>query len=356
MASVVERGSTVHLELLTEEFDGDATDYTAVSISIIDASGDTVVTLDTPTHISLGHYTYDYAVAADAELGAWVARWFGTFEANELSVDEGFTVLRAGAVTPPVPGGQTCEPWATHEDAVGPCADYSADPDELDRWMQIATDILWNLTGRRWGGRCSDTIRPNAEWRRDEGPRWWPGRQWGWCSCHRGRESGCSSVPEIRLPNAPVDPSSVVVTIDGDTLDPSSYRVDDGRFLARVDGDGWPCCQDMRADPATDEHTFEITYTYGRRPPLGGVAAAAGYGCQLFLADNPTVGACALPDNVIQVVRQGVTTTFAVAGDGKTGLAFVDAWVDSILTGNVRRRATALVPGLHTPRPARRTA
>lgn len=365
MPEIVEQGSTAGLDLLTEQFNGTAVDFTDVKVSIIDATGDTVVTLDTPTHISTGHYTYDYVVAADAELGAWVARWFGTFDGDELSVDDGFTVVRVGALAPAVAGGQTCQPWATHEDAIGACADYLVDPDELDVWMQVATDVLWNLTGRRWSGICSDTVRPNAQWRRVAGPRmWWAGRgsgpgMWGWCSCHRGRETGCSTVPEIRLPNSPVVPDSVVVRIDGDLMPPESYRVDDGRFLVRLDGDGWPCCQDMRANPETDDHTFQIVYSFDRRPPIGGVRACAMYGCQLFSAANPELGGpCVLPTNVVQVVRQGVTTRFvdpsSLAKDALTGLPFADAWVRSILTGNQRRKATAMVPGL--TRSVRRTS
>lgn len=354
MSSIVERGSTITLDLLTEKPNGDAVDYTAVSVSIIDASGDTVVSLAAPTHIALGHYQYQFVVAADAELGAWTARWFGTFDGDDLTIDDGFTVLRAGAVTPPVAGGETCEPWATHEDASGPCADYGMDLDLLDQAMQVSSDVLFNLTGRKWSGVCSDSIRPQAQWRAHDGPaRWWPAltsgsaSPWGWCSCHRGRETGCASVPEIRLPSGPVIAGSIVVKIDGDEF--FDFRLDDHRYLIRTDGQGWPCCQDLRADD-TEEHTWSVAWDFGRRPPIGGRRAAASLGCELALLHTPDMSArCRIPRRATTVNRQGVTLNLedskALFKDGITGLPEVDLWVTSVRLGAARRRMSVMIPG-----------
>lgn len=354
MASIVERGSTITLDLLTEKSNGDAVDFTPVTVSIIDASGDTVVSLAVPTHIALGHYQYDYIVAADAELGAWIVRWFGTFDGDDLTIDEGFTVLRAGAVTPPVAGGETCEPWATHEDATGACATYGVDADLLDEAMQVATDVLWNLTGRKWSGLCSDSIRPQAQWRPYDGPaRWWPAAvsgsaaPWGFCSCHRGRETGCTNVPEIKLPGSPVVAASIVVKIDG--LEFFDFRLDDHRYLVRTDGQGWPCCQDLRADD-TEDRTFSIAYDFDRRPPIGGRRAAASLGCELALLYTPDLTArCRIPKRATQVNRQGVTIsladTAALFKDGITGLPEVDLWVMSVREGAKRRKMSVMIPG-----------
>lgn len=271
-----------------------------------------------------------------------------------------------------MPEGQTCQPWSTHSSPfcaptlaalTAALSDPTAAATELDTCLQIATDVLWNLTAKRYSGQCDDFIRPQAQWRQWSVPKWWPSpanstTPWGWCSCHRPRQSGCSRLSEIRLPNGPVNPEGVVVKIDGATLDPDAYRIDDSRYLVRIDGDGWPCCQDLElAD--TEERTFSVAYVFGKNPPIGGVRACEVYGDQLALAMNPSAeGECRLPKNVVSVARQGVTTRFAdpsmFAEKGLVGLASVDAWVMSVNQGGKRRRATVYFPG--RSRGSRRTS
>jgi hypothetical protein len=240
----------------------------------------------------------------------------------------------------------TCAPWATAEDACSPCDTYDFDPFMLEDKMQIASDVLFNLTGRRWPGVCSDTIRPTELA----------------CGCWNPRAPrfGCSTVPTVKLPGSPVV-AVTSVRVDGVELDASAYRVDNRRELVRIDGEGWPCCQDMRADPATDDHTMLVEYTWGAEPPLGGVQAAATYGCQLALACDPEAvssGRCRLPKRITTVTRAGTTIAvldpMTLVKDGLVGLNEVDTWVQSILLGDSRRRSRVLVPGAR--RSARRTS
>lgn len=351
MPSLVEQGSTPIFDGEFQQSDGTPIDAPDAKVSIVDATGTTVVNLATPTHVSTGHYQYAYIVAADAPTGAWEIRWFGTVDGDALTVSEGFTVVRVGALAVPASGSSVCQAWATSEDATGPCADL--DPDVLDEAMLVASDVLWNLTGRKWGGVCTETIRPQAQWRKYDGPaRWWPAvasgsaAPWGWCSCHRGRETGCAGVPEIRLPGAPVVADSIVVKIDGAEF--FDFRLDDHRFLVRTDGQGWPCCQNL-LELDTEEHTWSVTYDFGARPPIGGRRSAASLGCELALLRSDDPSRCRIPKNATSITRQGVGLKLkdvdSLFKDGVTGLPEVDLWVSSERQGVKRQRMTVMIPG-----------
>lgn len=271
--------------------------------------------------------------------------------------------LNAPGSTPGPPGpGSTCSPWATTGDVCSPCDDYALDVTLLEDSIQMASDVLYNLTGRRWPGECIDVVRPQARWRASAAPAWWPGdssSKWGWCSCSRGRETGCSSVSEVRLPGEGlVDPATIYVKIDGSAF--ANWRLDDDRWLVRTDGEGWPCCQRLELDDAEPD-TWSITYTRDGAPPVGGRIAAASLGCQLALACQPEAvdaGACRLPKRITSITRQGVTIAvldpLTLFADGQTGLAEVDLWVASVIAGDQRRRANVLIPG--RPRAVRRPA
>jgi hypothetical protein len=358
MAELIGQGGTITLDGIYEDGTRAAVDPTDPRVSIIDPTGGTFVDLAVPTHVGLGHFAYDFVVPADAELGAWEARWYGLINSVQVGpVDDGFTVVAAGSIVPgSASDGATCRPWATHEDIVtGPCSDYSTDPDELDAALQVASDVLWNFTGRRYPGICTDKVRPQAQWKSYDGPpRWWPstlfaGAQspWGFCSCHRGRETGCSRLPEIKLPGHPVNPESVVIILDGVPF--TEFRLDDHRYLIRVDGDGWPCCQNLRLED-DQPNTWSISYDYGLNPPLGGKRAAMMLGCQLLLAFDPaTSGKCELPARVKTLTRAGTTISLLDPLDlfdkGRTGLPTVDLWVSSDNLGRARRRSTLMIPG-----------
>ena len=144
-----------------------------------------------------------------------------------------------------------CTLWATIDDAP---ASYEGDVDVLEQVLPLATDVLFELTRRRWPGTCHDEFRPMAQFRSAPDPRWWPDEQRGsagWCSCNRVRETGCARLPEIKLPGTPVILDSVKVTLDGAAF--TDFALHDHRYLVRTDGEGWPCCQDLLA-PLTDEH------------------------------------------------------------------------------------------------------
>lgn len=366
MAESIVVGNSITLDAFTSDGTGNSVDDPDLRVSIIDPNGATVVNLATPTRVGTGHYQYVYAVASTARPGAWAARWFGTIEGASVMDEDGFTVERASSTSPGVEGGTTCTPWATNADAPPSLQQYGIDPDDVDDAYQAASDVLYELTGRKYPGVCSDKIRPQAQWKRWDGaPRWFPanatfglGPAYGWCSCHRGRETGCASVSEIKLPGHPVDESSVVVMLDGAPF--SSFRLHDDRFLVRTDDQGWPCCQDMRLED-TEDRTFSIAYQFGKGPDIGGVRSAALLGTWFYAAWHPEAASsagCKPPARATRITRAGTTIELVSPADmvklGLTGIPSVDMWVSSKRIGAARRRATVMVPG--KGRSARRPA
>lgn len=359
MAQSIVRGNPITLEV--RFFDGNdvLADATAPKVSIVNRSGVTVVNLDDPIHVSTGVYQYVYNVPPTADPGAWEVRWQGTVDEFFGTAVEGFTVIAASSLV----AGTTCSPWVTHEDAPDSLQEYGIDPDDVDEAFQAACDVLFELTGRTYPGECTDIIRPQAQWWRsaDPLPRWWPAGSfqgtswWGWCSCHRGRETGCNRLSEIRLPGHPVVEGSVSVLIDGEAFE--DFVLHDNRFLVRTDGGGWPCCQDMRL-PDSELHTFSVAYSYGSVPDVGGLRAAVLLGTSLFADYHPDEAArCTLPKRATRVTRQGVSveilTPEQMVKEGLTGIRAVDMWVASKRYGRIHRRTAVLVPGRN--RSARRT-
>jgi hypothetical protein len=242
-----------------------------------------------------------------------------------------------------VPQTSVCTPWATSADVCSPCDDYNFDSTLLDEALDIASDLLFQFSGRQFPGNCQDTVCPVHP-----------------CICIGSRASrrygnACCCTPRgVELGNYPITGIDEV-KVDGAVLDDSLYRVDDWRWLIRLpDADGvnpgWPCCQ--RFDlPTTEVRTFEVTFTYGMAPPPGGVRAAAALACELALLCQPeTIGACRLNPRVTNLDRQGISMVLSDPAqffpEGRTGLAEVDLWITSVNPAGIRRRATILSPDI----------
>ena len=266
-----------------------------------------------------------------------------------------------------------CAPWASlAELKAGPALNSVIADGVLTDALQNASDILYALTGSKWAGVCTDVIRPTAEtflatiptgstsgtYFNYTGPAWYgmPGCQFG-CVCSWDGLAGWGKTRYQRLRYRPPKTPIVSVTevrLDGAVLNPNRYRVDDGHYLvylpqATDKRSVWPCRQDMEAAVSAD-NTWQITYTAGRTPPIGGKQSAMSLAFQLAVAATPALeGQCRLPRRISTITRQGLTLAvldpFKIFLDGMTGLADVDLWIAAVNREKRTRGASAFRPG-----------
>lgn len=223
---------------------------------------------------------------------------------------------------------ERCSNWITDWDDVIACCSAASELSDTQKALIIdqVSDLLFNLSGGQFPGVCERTIRPCIE-----------------CRC-RGR--CCCDYEKLDLGAAfPVD-EVLAVTIDGEVMDPADYRVDNWRWLVRLDGLRWPRCQDMLAGEA-EQGSFSITYTWGRSIPAGARAAAISMACE-FAKKCRGSASCRLPERVTSLTQQGVSMTlldpFLFLEQGGTGLYEVDLWLTS-----VNRAKAYIEPGLADP-------
>ncbi len=232
------------------------------------------------------------------------------------------------------PVGATCSSWATDEDTCPDCAE--ADVDTLDQWFDVSSLVLYELTGRRWPGECSEVVYPTGE------------ECLSWLGVHPRKRRG------IRLPGYPVTSVDEVV-IDGEFVSPDRYRVDDGRWLIYIppvpyvsgDRQNWPI-RNYEHLALGSVGTWSVEYSFGNRPPPGGREMAVSLGCELAKS-CASDGDCRLPQRVTSITRQGVSMAIldplTLFSDGLTGLPEVDMWVAAMNLGVKRRPAALVVPG-----------
>lgn len=191
--------------------------------------------------------------------------------------------------------------------------------------VTMATEVLWQLSGQRFG-LCEVTLRPCREECSDGYGTlddWWSGigmspflsgggpRPWWsdgvWFNVCGGCTGGCSctSLEQALLP-APTR-EVVDVRLDGIVMDPSRYRVDENRRLVRTDGGVWPMCQDMSKSD-DQPGTWSVTITVGEDVPVLGRRAVADLAAEF--AKDCAGEECQVPYDVTALVRQGVSLNF----------------------------------------------
>lgn len=238
-----------------------------------------------------------------------------------------------------------CAPWATTDDVTDDECSALAD---LDQWLLIASDVLYDLSGRQWPGICSDTFRPV-------------------CPCGGGRRrllstdrgGCCSTLSEVDLGVYPLA-GIIQVRVDGVVLDEDQYSIADYRYVVRTPGASetgrqrWPCTQRLDL-PDTAEDTWSVTVGYGRTPPPAGTQAAIALACEM--ATSAAGGDCSLPERVTSVTRQGVTAVvidpMEFLTNGRTGIYAVDLFLRSVNPAGLARPPSVMIPG---GRRSRRTA
>jgi hypothetical protein len=262
-----------------------------ISIEIIDNIGNLV---DGPSVANIIEYpagsgVYQAVRTAPAAIGQYAIVWStdGTFSEKSTIVDD-LTVVAVGSsnALPPItpidpdtgPELGPCNQWTTNDD-IAACCNVTLESSDLSIFEEVnsaATRTLWELSGRRYAGQCDRTVRPCganicgfqvlsrghiiAPWSTSLwGSGLWDGYFWG------GRPCGCMPLSRVHLSGYPVR-EIVTVKIDGIVVDPSTYRLDEWRWLTRLDGAKWPNCQRLDRDD-TEDGTFSVRYTYGQNPP-----------------------------------------------------------------------------------------
>lgn len=235
--------------------------------------------------------------------------------------------------TPEPANLQPCVPWITGEDLVdcGISTATGADLEAiLDNAAEVASDVLYQLSGHRFPGECDRTVRPCE------------------CiTCPPRDVCGCCHLSTVKL--AGYVRAVTEVKIDGVAISPSEYRVDKHKYLVYLaDTDGnrqtWPGCQRLDLED-TEEDTFSVAYTYGLDPPKAGFDAAVELGCEI--ASSATGGECALPAGVTKVTRQGITIEIGQALQaGLAMLPLTSLFLSAYNPGNLRRRAAVWSPDL----------
>lgn len=227
----------------------------------------------------------------------------------------------------------------------GPCTDWCSTQDVtacfpdvalgscLSSAVSMASEVLYELSGRTFQGWCQSVIRPcqnswcwggplgqqflsrgHVVWNDSRG---WRGYDDEPCSCG-------AWLQKIQLPG--IAQSIVQVLIGGVVLAPTAYRLDPDNTLIRTDGGAWPICQNMAAK-GDQPGAFQVTYQHGYAPNEIARRAAAQLAREFYLACS--LQDCALPSGVVEIVRQGIKITRAanLFKDGATGLAMVDSFL-----------------------------
>lgn len=237
-------------------------------------------------------------------------------------------------------------PW----DVVWSCDISTESPTATGQAVAFATDVLWSLTGQRFGF-ITVKLRPTCNWHQStpfpDGWQPWPGIQpppdiasgwgWGWAGYWIAMEP-CQNCTQLTLP-APVH-SITEVKVDGAILTPTAYRLDGGRFLVRTDGLTWPYINNLTL-PDTDPGTWTVTAQYGESVPSSAAIAVGELACEYLRGLNGQD--CRLPRTVTSLARQGVTITMPDMASqfekGLTGLYFSDLFIRAWNPNGLRSRA-----------------
>ena len=350
-------GTGGSIVLLTPQAGGPLVDL-LMTPTITITSLNPMVTILGPTtagvlHPAVGTYVYNWSAPVSG--GLYLASWQGI------------------TGTPPATGAfdssELINVYAPSPATVGPCSGWTIDTTCCDDWdtysdavkaaaTEYATTVLWAATGRRFG-LCTRVVRPCGRqcqqengngiygWYWSEGT-WLPyifQGQWRncWCGCFGSPGCcGCNVDCQVYL-DGPVN-SVVNVTVDGVTIDPATYRVDNGVWLVRTKDastdDCWPIFQNFNLQSGVG--TFVVTYLKGLAVPNALLRAAGELACEYAKA---CIGSpCRLPGRVSNLVRQGVSISMvgveALLEKGLTGISTVDQIIRTYnpygLTGDLR--------------------
>jgi hypothetical protein len=193
-------------------------------------------------------------------------------------------------------------------------------PVDATLFVQEACEFLYVASGYQYPGICTSTVRPCT-----------PD-----CGC---LSDGCwSCAPPynvVKLYEPVVEIQSV--TVNGEALAASEYRLYDRRYLQKTVG-GWPW-QNLILPPG-EVGTWTVTFTHGAAPPLAGVLAAQDLACRISAGGVD----CTLPPHVVSLARQGVNQVFDPAQSGVLSIPSVSSFLQAFGYGEARVWSPDLPP------------
>lgn len=231
-------------------------------------------------------------------------------------------------------------------------------PDELGDYAETtyaydackaASQILWALSGRKFGGIATVTERyvcAAKTYRLGASAKTYnpvlldrdiyniPAEEFD--NYAEITSDGLSPMSRVRLRGRPVIKVHTVRNRGGGIIDPSKYYLVDHSTIQAAAGIPWTPCN------------VEVTYTYGAYPPAAGRAAArimAMEFVKLWSGDD-----CMLPERVTTITRQGVSFTLLdnqdFVDDMRTGLYAVDLFLKSVNPDRARSKSRVFSPDM----------
>ena len=228
-----------------------------------------------------------------------------------------------------------CSAWTTPEEVSLCCsADVPTDGVLLDSAVVAASELLYFASGKQYVGLCSRTVRACYDdtclccvqvLSRGYVVYPWGHDDWSRCTCSR----------DDHLKLAGHAQSITEVTIEGDVVAADEYELRESLWLVRLDGTPWPCAT-------------EVTYVYGKAPPVSGQLAARTLACEIAKACTPGIE-CAIPNGVVSVTRNGISFERAPLGrddNGRwaTGMLEVDLFLNIVNPNGLARNSVSWSP------------
>ena len=231
-----------------------------------------------------------------------------------------------------------------------------SDSEYADDACQMASNILWAMSGRKYSGITTvteryitaiDSFQYQGSSAKNFSPQLASGQVYNvpsedW-NDSAYQSDGTSSISRIRLRGKPVQEIHLVRSMyNGLIVDPDNYYIAEHSTLIAYKGTPWP------------PGNLEVTYTYGIRTPTAGRHAARLFAIELvklWEGDD-----CALPDRVTSVSRQGVSYTILDNQDFlenmRTGIYAIDLFIKTANPAKALAPSKVFSPDLPRPRRA----
>ena len=237
--------------------------------------------------------------------------------------------------------------------------DSYADHEYAYEAVKVASQLLWSMSGRKYGGIntvtekyvCASRAYRLGASARNYTPELVGGDMYNipfdeFDDYAELTTDGMSPSTRLRLRGRPVIKIDAVRDRTGTIVDPSNYYLVDHSTLQARSGTAWAPCN------------IEVTYTYGSPPPVTGKAAARVLATEFIKLWNGDD--CDLPQRITSVSRQGISYTILdnqdFIADMRTGLYVVDLFLKSANPDKARAKARVFSPDVprarrHVPKP-----